>query len=274
MTATATAPPRPAIDAGRQRPVYTRIQALGLLMAAAAPALMLSAALLAGMAIPADELTFFVPLIVVPLAAAALVYRFGTWAKILGLVVAAAAGFMLFWTVFGLSYPSSPADLLPGILLPGGVLIALAGGVAALVAKRRGRMATSATKAETRIAGAALGLVVLAAVVSGTWMMLARDSVAADDALAVTMADFAFDQEAYTIPAGEPTEVLVHNSDAFVHTFTAPELGIDETVVPGGDAMIEITGEPGTYTLYCTPHSDPTAADAEEAGMVSQIVIE
>lgn len=256
----------------RPRAVYTRVAAIGLLLAASAPAVALGSALVAGMDI-GEEGAFFGTMIAVPLLGAALAWRFGAWAKGLSALLSIGAGVMLFWMAFGLSYPTSVADFVPGVLLPLGVVLGLGGSIAALVAHRRGHHETAATRGERRILAVVAAIVGLAVVGSGVASFLAGDDVAASgDEVPVTIADFAFAEETYEIAAGEPTSMLVHNDDAFVHTFTIPELGIDETVLPGSDVLVDVTAEAGTYTLYCRPHSDVTEPDPEEAGMAGTVI--
>ncbi|HVM14288.1 MAG TPA: cupredoxin domain-containing protein [Egibacteraceae bacterium] len=256
----------------RRRAAYTRVAVAGLLLAASAPALGLAAVLVAGMPL-GEEGVFFGVMIVVPLLGAGLAWRFGAWAKVLAAVLSLGMGLMLHWMAFGLSYPASFADFVPGVLLPLGVVLGLGGSVAALVAHRRGHHDTAATRGERRALGVALAIAGLAVIGSGMASVLAHDSVeAAADAVPVTISEFAFAEGSYEVAAGEPTSMLVHNSDAFVHTFTIPELGIDETVLPGSDVLVDVTAEPGTYTLYCRPHSNLDEPDPAEAGMAGTVI--
>jgi plastocyanin len=269
--ATVTAPPQQAPV--RTRAVYTRVAALGLLLVALAPATVLLAGLIAGMSL-GEELAFFGTLIVVPLIAALLVWRFGAWAKAIGIVVALGAAFMLFWMAFGLSYPGSVADFLPGVLLPVGVLLAVGGGVAGLVAHRRGRFEAAATVGERRLGGSAIVLVALALLASGALMLTNRTTADGAGAVEATIRDFAFVEATYTLPAGEPTTVVVRNNDAFTHTFTVPELGVDELVLPGNEVAVDVTAPAGTYTLYCKPHADMNEPDPAAAGMAATLIAE
>lgn len=269
--ATSVAPPAPVTEPVRQaRAPYSLVATFGLLLVAAGPAVMLTAGLIAGMPLGEDGL-FFGTLIVVPLVAAALAWRFGTWAKVVGILASAVAGFALFWTVFGLGHPGSFADFVPGVLVPLGVVLAVGGGIAAIVAGRRGRLAGTGST-ERRIAAVAMAIVALAVVGSAITMTLSRSTVAAEGAMTVEIADFTFDQEQYAVSAGEATTLRIHNSDAFVHTFTIPELGIDETVLPGNSALVEVEAEAGEYTIYCAPHSDMSEADPAEAGMAAMLL--
>lgn len=276
MAATAPAPtpaPAPPLETARPRAAYTTLQALGLLLAALAPAFMLAAALIVGMSV-AEEIGFFATAIVVPLVAAGLVWRFGLWAKIVGILAALAAGFMLFWVAFGLAYPASPGDFVPAVLLPLGVLLAVGAGVAGIVQHRRKHFQVGASRGERRIGIAALGLVALAVVVSAATMLATRSSADTAADVSVVMSDFAFDSDTYTVTAGETTTIVARNTDPFTHTFTIPELDIHQVVTPGSEQTIEVTADAGTYTLYCEPHSDMTQSEPEEAGMAARLVSE
>jgi hypothetical protein len=154
----------PATPTGRTP--YTRMATAGLALMAAVPAFMLILGAFSGMEITGEDWGFFGIMIVVPAIAAGLVWRFGTWAKVLGILVAAAGAFMMFWTVFGLAYPGSLGDFVPGVAYPLGVLMAIGGSVAAIVARRRGRVARTATPIERGLLTAAAALVVLAVLVA------------------------------------------------------------------------------------------------------------
>lgn len=276
---------------GSGKPAYTHLAATGLLLIGLAPALGLLAALWAGLDLEGDA-SFLVTSALVPLAGAALVWRYGIWAKAVGIVIGLAGALMLFWLAFGLAYPFSFVDFTLGAMLPLGVVVGVGGSIAALVAERRGNFGTGPGRGERRMITLVVGLIAAAAVVSGVWHLVARDSVSAEDAQVATMEDFAFTEATYTLPAdltvGVPLPewltleqtrslIVVRNSDPFVHDFAIPELGIDAvSVVPGGESLIEIVGAaPGTYTIYCTLHSDVSAADGGGAdAMVAQLVVE
>jgi plastocyanin len=265
--------PSPPTASEEGRPVYTRIATVGLVLIAAAPAFMLALGLLTGMDI-GEELPFFATLILVPLIAAGLVWRFGLWAKVVGILAAVGVALMMFWAVFGLAYPGSLGDFVPGVMLPLGIVLAIGGSVAAIVQQRRGRRSPTATPTERRIMSVALGLVALAVVVSVVVGFLQRESFDEADAdLTASIEDFAFTEGTYEIAAGEPTTILVRNADAFTHTFTVPDLDIHHTLVPGGEALVEIDAAAGTYTLYCEPHSDMNEPDPEHAGMAGRIIV-
>lgn len=257
----------------RLRPVYTGVAAFGLLLIALAAAMLLVIALASGLPFDGELAGFLLPPAIVAMVAAVLVWRFGTWAKIVGALVAVLAAAMLFFLAFGIAAPASFGDFVPGLMFTLGVLLALGGSVAAIVQRRRGNLRAEATAGERRIIGGVTGLLVVAAVASGALWFTSRttvDAAAAD--VTATMHDFAFAEQTYAVAGGDT--IAVHNADGFLHDFTVHELGIATEVLPGSDALVEVPDQPGTYTIYCTLHSDPEATDASEGDMVATLVVE
>jgi plastocyanin len=268
----ATVASAPPAEGSRLRPVFTRIEALGLLLVALAPVVMVGSGLAAGQSL-GEEAVFFGAVFAIPAIASALVWRFGTWARIVGIVAAILAAMGMFWTVFGLSFPASFADFVPGVLVPVGFLMALGGGVAALVQQRRGHLESARTRGETRLLVVAAVVVGLAVVSSAALSFTGRTAVdASAAAFTTTMSNFEFTEAVYEVAAGQPTAVLVHNADAFAHTFTVPGLGIDEVVLPGREKLVEITAAAGEYVLYCVPHASPDNPSREAGDMAATIV--
>lgn len=110
-----------------------------------------------------SEATFFAIPISILSVALLLVWRSGVVGQIAGMLAAAAASFAMFWAVFGLAYPASFVDFVPGDLVPFGAIAAIGGGAAALVQRRKQHLEAAATAAERRMllvlgAGAALTL--------------------------------------------------------------------------------------------------------------------
>jgi plastocyanin len=256
---------------GRAR--YTAVAVTGLVLAGLAPALMLVMSLVFGLDV-GEDLGFLGIAIAVPWVVAFLVWRFGTWAKVLGILASLAAGVTLFWMAFGLMAPASFADFVSGVLLPLGVLLGLTGSIAALVSQLRGRVEPAAGPGERRVVTAALGLVLLAAVVSGVLNLTGRTTVdeqAAAGATAATMKDFAFVEGTYETAAGG--SIVVRNDDPFLHDFTVPDLGIAVDVLPGSSQLVELDAQPGEYTIYCTLHSDPSAEQPSPDEMAATLVV-
>jgi plastocyanin len=259
----------------RVRPVYTRVAVLGLLFVAVAPVLFTAAGLLAGQSL-AEEGPFFAVIIVLPLIGVALLLRTGLLGRIAGIVLSLAAAGGMWWTAFGLAAPASFTDFVGGVLVPGGILMGLGGSIAAIVSSRKGRVAAEATRGETRIMMTAVGILALAIVFSGIMTLTGKttvDAAAAEGATEVGFSSFKFAEASYTVPAGD-TKIVVHNSDAFVHDFAIPALGVDPVVVnPGSEKLVEFSAEPGSYIMFCTLHSDITSTTAE-GQMAATLVVE
>jgi plastocyanin len=241
---------------GTLRARWTQLAALGLLLVGLAPFLMLVAALVWGLDV-GDEIGFFVSLVVVPWVGAFLVWRFGTWAKIVAIVIALAGLAALFWTAFGLALPASFFDFVPGLLVIPGAIIAIVASIGGIVAKRRGHMVAGREGGEWRAIRVVLAVIGVLALVSATLTISSRSAVDASGADAeVDLKDFAFDQDAYSIAGG--STIVVRNQDPFAHTFTIDPLGVDVHLGPGSSEVITIPAQAGSYVVYCTLHtSDP-----------------
>jgi plastocyanin len=237
---------------------WTRLAGLGLFMAGLAPLLMFLAGLIWGLEFEGDTV-FFLIVSAIGLLGAFLVLRFGhtLWAKIIGIVASVLVAFAMFWTAFGLAYPGSFFDFIPGLLLLPGAIMGLVGSIAAIVASRRGRAAEAPAAGERKTVRAVMAIVGVLAVVSAVLTFVGSSSVDESEAdETVTLSDFEFDSESYDFAAG--TTVLVRNDDPFTHTFTVEELDIDETLTPGKEVLVEIPEESGEYVVFCRPHtSDP-----------------
>ncbi len=259
----------PAVE-GRARAVFTRTEVLGLTLLAVTPLFVFTTAVIAGL--PLDEGAFLAIPITAAAVGAGLAWRFGTWAKAVGLLLGLGAGTMVFWLMFGLAEPSSFIDFTAGVAWVVGVLLTLFGGVAALVKHKDLRV--EATRAEHIVDRTALGVVALALLVSlGLWLT-ARESVSADlaaGATEVAAANFQF-PEAVTVANGD--SVLVRNADPFFHTFTIDELGINVDLVPGTEVLVPISGPAGSYAYYCVPHSVVDDGLDREHDMTGMITIQ
>jgi plastocyanin len=270
MTATTMeAPERSPEPEGKAR--WTRLAALGLVLAALGPLLMLIASVVWGLDV-SEDIAFFGISAAVPLIGAFLVVRFGTWAKVVGIIAALLVGAALFWTAFGLFSPTSFFDFVPGVLVVPGILIAIVSCIGAIVAGRRGHLSTTATGGERTAMRIVLTVIVTLAVLSGIATAATRSTVDESDADAtVVLKDFEFDKSEYRLQAG--SRVFVRNDDPFLHTFTVDELDIDEAMSPGSEELIEIPSEPGEYVVYCQPHtSDPD--DPSEDDMTATLTVE
>lgn len=276
MSATAAAPgPATVAPAAPARVAYSLVATTGLLLLALAPILMVVISALSGVSLGGDAMGVALA-IAIPLIAAALCWRYGAWSKIVAIAVAMLAVGGMFWLAFGLAYPSSFGDFVTGMSFVFGVLLTLGGAIAALVQGRRRNLTSATTPTERRIILGAVAILALAAVVSGIMTFLAGRAVADAGGTPVDMADFAFAEGTYAVPADTPATLTVHNSDGFVHNLAVPALDVDPvTVSPGAEAVVELPAAPaGTYTIYCTLHSDVEQSDPQEAGMAATLVVE
>jgi plastocyanin len=270
----AVAAPQDAVPAPQGKARWTRLAVLGLLLAAAGP-LLLTVATVIWSVDTGENLAFFLPVGLIGLIGAYLLWRFGTWGRIAGIVTAVLVGGAVFWTAFGLAEPSSFFDFVPGVLVVPGILLAISCAIAALVASRRGHLTTAAIGGERRGIQIALTVVAALAVLSGVLTVTGVENVdAADRAAAdleVLLSDIEFDQEEYTVAGG--STVYIRNDDPIHHTFTIEALDVDEKLGPGSKKIVEIPPEPGTYVLYCKPHTMDTD-DPEEDDMAATLTVQ
>ena len=252
---------------------WTRLGGLGLAMAGLAPLLMFLAGALWGLEFEGDA-AFFLITCAIGLVGAFLVLRFGAtlWAKIVGILCALAVGMALFWTAFGLAYPGSFFDFVPGLLVVPGVILTLVGCIAGIVAGRRGKAAEAPAVGERKTVQTVVAVLGVLAVVSAVLTFVGKSTV--DESQAdetVTLSDFEFNEDSYSFAPG--TTLLVRNDDPFVHTFTVEELDIDETLTPGKEVLVEVPDNAGEYILFCEPHTmDPE--DPEEDDMFANLTVE
>lgn len=199
----------------------------------------------------------------VMLAGAALAWRFGTWAKIVGIVAAVLPAFALFWTAFGIEAFPSFFDFMPALLVIPGAVLAVVGYIASIVAGRRGHRTSRATEGERTAIRAALAVVAVVALVTGALTIAGRSSVDASRAdVAISASDFEFRAERLSVARG--STILVKNSDPFLHTFTIDALRIDETLTPGESVLVKIPDEAGSYIFYCRPHTEDPRNPGED----------
>jgi plastocyanin len=250
-------------------PRGTTLATLGFAMAALGPILVILAGLFFGM--DTEDLTFFFIPSVLGLLGIFLVRRRSRVAKAFSIVIAIAIGFLLFWTAFGLALPSSFFDFVPGTLVLPGALLAIGGTISALRSQSRGRASGAGERRAAYAIVTAIGVLGgLSAVLTVTGRDTVPDAVAEQADVVVNLEDFEFDEGSYDVPAGGT--VLVKNDDPFAHTFTVDALDLDVDMGPGDEKIVEIPDDPGTYVLYCEPHtSDPD--DPSDDDMASELTV-
>jgi plastocyanin len=96
-------------------------------------------------------------------------------------------------------------------------------------------------------------------VASAVLTFVSKDTVSsseAEGATVVVLSDTNYDKATYDFESGG--KVLVRNDDPFTHTFTITALGIDITMTPGSETIVQLPEKPGAYVVFCRPHSgDP-----------------
>ena len=249
----------PPVEPGQPR--WTRLAVLGLLLEAGGLLIIFFGGLTWGSSFE----PFFAVLAAVPLIAAYLMWRFGTSAKAVGAFIGLALGGLMSFAIFGLFVPNSFFDFGPAVLIiPGGIL-AVAGGIGAIVAGRRGHRTEAAEGGERRGIRIAVGAAAVLLVVSGILTFLSKSTVVDSSAASVRvdMRDTKFAHRQYTADGG--ATVLIVNEDPFFHTFTVDALDVDEGFTLGQSRLIQIPARPGTYVLYCKVHTsnskDPSPSD-------------
>jgi plastocyanin len=262
---------------GPSRPVYTRLQVLGLLLIAGTVLAVSAVIALMEPALGAEALAFFGPVAAVTLLTAWFAWRSGTWARIVGLVVGVAAAVLLSWTLAALAAVDSVVDFGLSLGVTVGVVLAIAGGGAALVSGRRGRLATAATPVEQRIVRGVVAGLGLALAVSATVTLVGRSAVdpaMAQGATSVEMVGFEFHPGEIVVDSAS-ARLRVRNADAFLHDLSIPEVGTEVVrVTPGATVTVDLQGvTPGTYVVYCTLHSEPAADEPGEDDMTALLVV-
>ncbi|MEP7356069.1 MAG: cupredoxin domain-containing protein [Anaerolineales bacterium] len=258
--------------AARQRPFYTRVSALGFGLVALAGVAVLVAGLLAGDV--AANAGFGLAFIVIGLLVAALIWRVGRAT----LFVAGGLAFLLLallvpFSLFNLAHPESAPDFVPLVLTVAGLLLGLIGCVAAGLEWRRGTGRAKARPGELWALGGLLGVTGAAVLLSVVLTLAGHTSVSAEakaGATSVQMKDFAFAPGTMQVSPGQTVRLVVRNADATLHTFTLPAAGVDVSVPPGAERVIEFKAPAaGVYQWFCIPHS--TADGATRTGMVGTL---
>ena len=264
-----------APDLRRPHVAGTRTQVVGLALLALAPLTMFAAGMATGT--PLAEGVPFLVIGVVVGAGAWAAGRFGTSARVVGVLLTVLAVLAGFWLAFGLVAVGSPADFVPGVLFLLGVVLSLTGGVQSIVG-RRGARVVEPTPGEGRARLVALAVVLLAVVVSVTVNLTGRqtvDAAVAARAAPVTMDAMAFASPQVVVTGGAGAELLVSNRDAFLHDLAIPGEDLAVTVTPGSQALLDVSGlAAGTYTFSCTLHSDTADPDPSSAGMAGTLVVQ
>jgi plastocyanin len=253
----------------RERTAYSATQAFGLALVAAALVFMVTVALIF---FGADEdIIFIVVVAAIAAAGAYLVNRFdSTWARIVGLVLTVLVFMGSFFFLFGVFQPFSPVEFVVGLAYVFGVILAVFGGIRALLAARKGRVGPTAGEARTR--SVVFTIIGVAAVVSVAGFFATKETVSDAEAAGATrieMTAFEFEPTSAAVPVGG--SLLIANADPFVHDFTLSQLDIAVDVGPGSEALVDLSSvASGTYDYFCSLHS---ASASDPDGMRGSFTI-
>ena len=240
----------PSISGWRSRPLYTRVAVVGLLLYALVSLVFTVLSMIDG---EASTVWTFIISIVLTVIFAGLMWRFGSWA----LVLAALWGFLnLFWgwlLILSLSYPHSFFDFVLPLLLTVGAILTVVGAILTFVQQRRGTARTVSSRAERRTFGAVAVALLALSVLSGSLHIAGLTTVSAEvgaGAIVVEMKNSYLVPERLEIPVGETARIVVKNNYFFVHTFEIEELGIEHTILPFSELLIELRpSNTGEFTL-------------------------
>jgi plastocyanin len=190
-----------------------------------------------------------------------------------GLIAALVLGVLLLLAsielgLLHLSHPQSFSDFVPAVLRVVGLLLAVLGTASALRQRRGGVVPSTRRQRRALVAGGSL-LVVLA-VASGVLTVTQQTKVGTvKGAKRVAMKGDEFVPDIIHARPGENVSVLVHNVDAYAHTFTIDDLNVDQYVGPRSERLITFN-MPAT----ATKHFVLTCAVTGHENMRGEVIVE
>ncbi|MFE1251209.1 cupredoxin domain-containing protein [Streptomyces sp. NPDC058735] len=202
-------------------------------------------------------------LAVLPLTAAALIWRRVRWAPLISLLAVVA---VLATRTTALSFDlTRPADVLyfAAAVLELAAAGAVAGPMAATLLKRRTPVVTGAFALAAALALSAG--VVLTSPQSDDSGSLTDEQIAALPT--VDMVNYRFEPSILRTAPGQPVAFTFTNDTDDAHAFTVDKLGIDIEVPSGRTRTVVVQAPPGRYAMHCSVGSH--SAD----GMRGQLVI-
>jgi len=215
--------------------------------------------------------------IVVGLLVAGLVWRFRRWALILAALLSfALLGLVVPFSLFSLSHPESAIDFIPIVLMLAGASLGFVGSIVAIVQWRRRTTRAEGTSVERLVLRGVLGVLAVAVLLSIVLTVTSHtvaSAAAKAGATSVQIKSFAFTPGSLLASAGGTVRLVVKNDDATLHTFTLPQAGVDVSVPPGSEKVIEFTAPAaGSYQWFCIPHSSVNGATRQ--GMVGTLQVQ
>lgn len=223
-----------------------------------------------------EALPYVVPFALLPAVGAFLVWRFGTWSKVLSIILGGLLLFMMVGTPAGegLRYPASFFDFVPSTMFLVGALAAIAGGAIAIWT-RRGRRSLVGGRESAIVRSLVAGIVTvgIGSAVASVATNQTVDEADRAGAVEIAAAEGDFSLTRLPLASGQTTRVLLRNEDPVVHTFTSDTLGVDQILRPGDEVLVELTpSTSGTYQFWCQPHSGE-AGNGIRDGMVGTLEI-
>lgn len=211
----------------------------------------------------------------IPLLFAGIILIGWRWAPLLAVLISglllAFVGPML---PFILTHPSEPmfAPILIILVL---AVIGVSVGLGATVQNYRyapadRRMPRWLPVALVGVIGLVAGAILVAAIPQpGTAAGVSPEALA--ELPALTTKDFEFGQKEIRAKVGETVALRLENADPETHYFEVDEFNVHAPIPPGETslALFKPT-KPGTYTFYCTPHSNKATGE----GMVGKLIVE
>jgi plastocyanin len=257
-----------------RKPFYRLMAAVGFVLISLAGLLMLAVGVMSGDLAGAAPiaLIFLVP---GPLGLF-LAWKVGKWGLIPAVLLAVALLVMNApFLPFALAHPEGGVEFIVVALFVAGAVLAIAGSGVSLAQWLRRSASAGATPGQRLALTGYLGLTAAVIVASIALTALARTSLAADvraGTKPLTIKHFAYAESPLWVAPGDTVRLAVRNDDTALHTFTLEEAGIDVSIPPGAERLVEFTAPAsGTYTWYCVPHSGPGEAGRE--GMVGTLIV-
>lgn len=236
----------------REKPFWTRVALLGIAM----PLFMALVLAIAILIFEPDAIIFPIVVAVISTVVGSLIYFVKPW----GLIAAVLGGlFALMVSSDGidlaLGTPRSIFDFIfPVVLIPSALFL-LTGGVMGLVQHFKHANSQEGPSAAVMAIKGVVGVVALLLVISAILTLTTNGSVSAEDkqgAQILTAHHSEWNTNSIDISASGTTKIVLKNRDPILHTFTVKDLGINETIGPGEEKLIEVASPgAGGYGFIC-----------------------
>ena len=237
------------------RPFYLRLALAGLITIAVMMVVVGIAQLASG---DTSNLAFLIINIAIVLVVAGLIWRFGSWALVIGAIagllgVALAYGPFLIVSAGSIN---SVFDFGVAVVTTVASIIVFVGSIVAFVQLRRGAARVETTAVERNTLWGVTAVVTVVVVVSAIVTLAGRDTVDTADragAIEVLIKTTEFRTAQLDAKAGETLRLVLKNDDLYIHTFTIDELNIEVVVGPRGEKALLLTPtNTGTFEYTCT----------------------